>query len=95
MDTDYLTGVCEKRLQLRSPEFLADDDLAPGINAVDLKNVFGEIKADYDRMHCGWLPSCCLGNNFGTHNAGEWASSTPSPGVLFAKASAVQFRLMS
>jgi hypothetical protein len=33
----------EKRLQFRSPEFLSDDDLARGINAVDLENVFREI----------------------------------------------------
>jgi hypothetical protein len=28
---------CEKRFQFRSPELLADDDLARSINAVDLK----------------------------------------------------------
>jgi hypothetical protein len=37
--------------QLRSPELLANDDLAGGIDAVNLKNVLGEIKTNGDSRY--------------------------------------------
>jgi hypothetical protein len=38
------------------PELLADDDLAHGIDTVELKNVLGEIKTNGASGHRGWLP---------------------------------------
>ena len=36
-----------------------------------LKNVLGEIKADYGRMHVDDSPPCCLWQQFGTRDAVE------------------------
>jgi hypothetical protein len=43
---------------LRSPKRPADNDLTGRINAVNLKNALGQIKADRGNLHDGWLPFC-------------------------------------
>jgi hypothetical protein len=69
---------CEKRLHLRSSEPLADDNLARGVDAVELKDVLGEIKTDNRGLHCESFPSSCSGR-FLAHPAPRGAASTPSP----------------
>src|SRR5690606_6725080 len=46
----------EERQHLRSPQRLANDDLAGGINRVNLKNALGQIEADRANLHRGWPP---------------------------------------
>ena len=48
----------KKWQHLRPPKRLADHNLAGRINAVDLKNVLGQVEADRGNLHSGWLPFC-------------------------------------
>ena len=47
----------EERHYLRAPQSFARDDPADGVNAVHLKDVLRDIKADRGRLHGGRLPS--------------------------------------
>jgi hypothetical protein len=40
----------------RSTKRLTDNDLAARINAVNMKNVLGQVQADRSNLHDGWLP---------------------------------------
>jgi hypothetical protein len=46
----------EEWQNLRSSQRPADNHVALRINAVNLKNVLGQIKADRANLHNGWLP---------------------------------------
>ena len=48
----------KKWQHLRPSKRLADHNLAGRINAVDLKNVLGQVEADRGNLHSGWLPFC-------------------------------------
>jgi hypothetical protein len=43
----------EKRQHLRAPQCLPDADRARGVNAMHLKNMFGQIQADGGNLHTG------------------------------------------
>jgi hypothetical protein len=43
--------------RLRSAQGFPHDNLAAPINAVNLKNAFGQIEADRANLHFGWLPA--------------------------------------
>src|SRR5258705_2964294 len=46
----------EEGQYLPAAQRLADDNIAHRINTVNLKNAFGQIQADRDNLHDGWLP---------------------------------------
>jgi len=59
LDADQARRQFGKKWQhLRPPKRLANCNLAGRINAVDLKNALGQIEADRDNLHGGWLPFC-------------------------------------
>ena len=45
----------EECQHLRASERLADDGLARGVHAMDLKHMLGQVQADRCNVHGGWL----------------------------------------
>jgi hypothetical protein len=59
LDADQARRQLGKKWQhLRAPKRLANHSLTGRINAVDLKNVLGQVEADRGNLHSGWLPFC-------------------------------------
>ena len=77
LDTDE-TGLQlgEERHHLAPAQRSPDDDLAGAVDAVDLKNVLGQIEADGADIHNGWLLLLVVDDN---HHCG---TSVPGAGAI-------------
>ena len=59
LHANQTSGQLGKKWQhLRPPKRLTNNDLTGRINAVDLKNVLGQVEADRGNLHSGWLLFC-------------------------------------
>ena len=56
MFTSCVRCLTNRWQNLRSPQRLIDDHFALCVDAVNLKSVLGQIKADRANLHNGWLP---------------------------------------
>jgi hypothetical protein len=56
MPTKHGASLIKYLHHLHAPQRLTDNNFAGTIDAVNLKNVLGQIQADRGNFHGGWLP---------------------------------------